>query len=279
MIFSDEMGRLTRQISQTYDNRMAAVRDIRIETAHALGEFRVARRSLDAEQNKQLSEYRDAVRREAALFLKETDVAHQAMAADQRKQLSTFVDGLRRETGMFLKEADAAHQAMAADQHQQLSTFVDGLRRDSGMFLKEAAATQQAMAAEQHRRLMAGRARLASDTSAMRLQLRAEQKQARRVWNGFQADIQRRRAVFSSPPRGAAAPRAPHPEGARTDDLMIIRGIGSAMQRRLHEAGIRTYARLARSTPEQLRQMLGDVPRLASVEEWIAEARRLAGIG
>ncbi|MBI3762073.1 MAG: hypothetical protein HY260_09465, partial [Chloroflexi bacterium] len=172
MTLSDEMGRLTRQISQTYDNRMAAVRDIRIETAHALGEFRVARRSLDAEQNKQLSEYRDAVRREAALFLKETDVAHQAMAADQRKQLSTFVDGLRHAAKAFMKDADAAHRTMAA---------------------------------EQHRRLMAGRARLASDTSAVRLQLRAEQKQARRVWNGFQADIQRRRAVFSSPPPRAAA--------------------------------------------------------------------------
>jgi predicted flap endonuclease-1-like 5' DNA nuclease len=62
------------------------------------------------------------------------------------------------------------------------------------------------------------------------------------------------------------------------DDLKAISGIGFAMERRLNEARIYTYVQLARSTPEELRQILGEAGRLAKVEEWIAQARRLAGL-
>jgi len=48
------------------------------------------------------------------------------------------------------------------------------------------------------------------------------------------------------------------------------------MQQRLNEAGIYTYTRLATSTPDELRQNLGAVARLAKVEEWIEQARELA---
>jgi predicted flap endonuclease-1-like 5' DNA nuclease len=62
------------------------------------------------------------------------------------------------------------------------------------------------------------------------------------------------------------------------EDLAAIRGIGSGMQRRLNQAGIYTYAQLAGSTPEELRQLLGEATRLAKVEEWIEQARELAGV-
>jgi small subunit ribosomal protein S2 len=59
------------------------------------------------------------------------------------------------------------------------------------------------------------------------------------------------------------------------DDLTTIRGIGSNMQQRLNEAGIYTYAQLAASTPDEVRQGLGTVGQLAKVEEWIEQAREL----
>ncbi len=71
---------------------------------------------------------------------------------------------------------------------------------------------------------------------------------------------------------------APPVEEVAPNDLMAIRGIGPGMLRRLNEAGIFTYAQLARSTPEELRQALGEAARLARVEEWIERARELAGL-
>ena len=62
----------------------------------------------------------------------------------------------------------------------------------------------------------------------------------------------------------------------RSYDLTELKGVGEVIRQRLNEAGIYTYMQLAASTPEELRRTLGDVGRLAKVEEWIAQARELA---
>jgi predicted flap endonuclease-1-like 5' DNA nuclease len=51
------------------------------------------------------------------------------------------------------------------------------------------------------------------------------------------------------------------------------------MQHRLNQAGITTYAQLARSTADELRQALGEVARLAKVEQWIEQAQEVTGRG
>lgn len=75
-------------------------------------------------------------------------------------------------------------------------------------------------------------------------------------------------------------PRAPRKEGEAkanpADDLSAIRGIGIATQDRLYSAGIKTYAQLARSSPEELRRILGRLGQGAKVEDWIAQANALA---
>ena len=56
------------------------------------------------------------------------------------------------------------------------------------------------------------------------------------------------------------------------DDLTEIKGIGPVFARRLADAGITTFAALAKSPPDYLR----DVTRATSVarpEDWIAQAR------
>jgi predicted flap endonuclease-1-like 5' DNA nuclease len=78
------------------------------------------------------------------------------------------------------------------------------------------------------------------------------------------------------PPEAAARRGAGENE---SDDLTVIRGIGIASQNRLHVAGIKTYADLASTPPEEVRRRLGKLARGAKVDEWISRARELAGKG
>jgi len=70
------------------------------------------------------------------------------------------------------------------------------------------------------------------------------------------------------------APPAPVVEAA-PDDLTAIRGIGPGMKAHLNQAGIYTFAQIAHSTPDALRELLGDASRLAKVEMWIEQAHAM----
>jgi len=63
------------------------------------------------------------------------------------------------------------------------------------------------------------------------------------------------------------------------DDFKLINGIGPGIEKRLHSAGILTYAQLAELTPEQVVQRLGNLIGLTSKrvleQEWIEQARQL----
>ncbi len=64
---------------------------------------------------------------------------------------------------------------------------------------------------------------------------------------------------------------------AAPDDLKIIRGIGPEIERRLHEAGITTFAQLGELTPADLERILGStIKRLADEDSLLAQARELA---
>jgi predicted flap endonuclease-1-like 5' DNA nuclease len=93
-------------------------------------------------------------------------------------------------------------------------------------------------------------------------------------------------AVQESAPVSPPAPVAPvveesvAPAPAREaprDDLTLIHGIGQATQRRLNDAGIWTFAQLAAADEEQLRESIGQVGRIAKVDEWITLAREMTG--
>ena len=121
---------------------------------------------------------------------------------------------------------------------------------------------------------------------------RAEMVAARRAWQEHLRpsppppveEVAEQVAAPLSPPVVEAAPPPfveALPEAKQEvvpDDLTVIRGIGFGTQRRLNEdAEIYTYAQLAKRTPEELRGVLGGAARLARVEEWIEQARELAG--
>lgn len=65
-------------------------------------------------------------------------------------------------------------------------------------------------------------------------------------------------------------------DGVAPDDLEPIKGIGKVFEQRLYDAGIRTYARLAAATPEELARICGsNLPVKPDFASWIEQARAL----
>ena len=64
--------------------------------------------------------------------------------------------------------------------------------------------------------------------------------------------------------------------GTKKDDLKLIKGIGPALEKRLNDTGIYTFADLARLTPEELEARLGN-PRRVATADLIEQAKELAG--
>ena len=62
-----------------------------------------------------------------------------------------------------------------------------------------------------------------------------------------------------------------------TDDLTAIRGIGITTENRLYASGIKTYADLAEASLAELREILGGRVSEAKIEDWMADAAKLAG--
>jgi predicted flap endonuclease-1-like 5' DNA nuclease len=85
------------------------------------------------------------------------------------------------------------------------------------------------------------------------------------------AELDRRRAEMQELRQEYERYRVAHP-----DDLTVIRGIGRTYQHRLSEAGLRTYAHLAATTPERIGEALGtkNWQRL-NLQSWIDQAREL----
>ncbi len=78
----------------------------------------------------------------------------------------------------------------------------------------------------------------------------------------------------SEPPAKKTEPK--QSDESTSDDLTVIHGIGIATQNRLYAADITTYARLAQTSPEDVRETVGTLARGANIEDWIARAAELS---
>ena len=83
--------------------------------------------------------------------------------------------------------------------------------------------------------------------------------------------------VKASPVQVAPAQPAPVQTEKQHDDLQTIRGIGPVIEKKLNNAGIMTYADLARLSPQELENILGNTRRLVQEAELIKQAKKLAG--
>jgi predicted flap endonuclease-1-like 5' DNA nuclease len=67
------------------------------------------------------------------------------------------------------------------------------------------------------------------------------------------------------------------PAPVTPDDLIVIKGIGPVISRKLNDAGIFTFRELAATTPERLREIVGDaIQRLANEDDILNQAKELA---
>ena len=81
-----------------------------------------------------------------------------------------------------------------------------------------------------------------------------------------------------SPARSATKPveqTRPVETDTRKDDLKSLEGVGPAVEKRLNNAGIYTFADVVQLTPQELQEMLGNTRRV-SASNLIAEAKKLA---
>ena len=71
-------------------------------------------------------------------------------------------------------------------------------------------------------------------------------------------------------------PARPCPAEVPPDDFVVLRGVGPAFAQRLHEAGIHTYADLARLTPEEIAEHCQVPAWRIRRDDWIGQAAALA---
>jgi predicted flap endonuclease-1-like 5' DNA nuclease len=108
--------------------------------------------------------------------------------------------------------------------------------------------------------------------------IRNENASLRRYIRSLEAQLEAKPVQLSAPQAVPVEAPAPSPSSSAKDDLKIIRGIGPAIERKLNNAGIHTFAALAGLTPEVLETILGSqVRRLQNENDLIAQAQRLAG--
>jgi predicted flap endonuclease-1-like 5' DNA nuclease len=97
------------------------------------------------------------------------------------------------------------------------------------------------------------------------------------LWHPVAGHHQRERRETVTP----RDPRQSTPADRTGDDFRKIAGIGLAIERRLHDAGILTYQDLGARSPEQIAASLADVagvsPARIASQDWAGQAGRLAG--
>jgi predicted flap endonuclease-1-like 5' DNA nuclease len=111
---------------------------------------------------------------------------------------------------------------------------------------------------------------LRSENASLREYVRSVEMQAR----PSTPDV---RTMAQSAPQALPVEAPAQPPASEKDDLKVIKGIGPAIERKLNEAGIQTFAALSQMSPEQLEGILGNmVKRLQDENDLIEQARRLA---
>jgi predicted flap endonuclease-1-like 5' DNA nuclease len=182
-----------------------------------------------------------------------------APSDDQELQIGAQVDGLSGNVQPFLAELMRTFGRFSPTERNQMGEIVLGVQRNVVALSRELETSPWPTAPAQHedfRRMIEDlRHRLAPLLNELDVAAQALQTPAEPV-------------------------SEPEPTQARSyrDNLTTIHGIGPALQQRLDRAGICTYIQLALSSPEDLRKALGDAGRLANVEDWIVQARSLAGM-
>lgn len=303
----------TQELAEHTEAVRNAARQLRDNAEGFVATIGQNREKSAALQAKHLNQETNKLRSGVSNFRKSINTAQDAMATKQRAQLNAAVNDLRATTAEILKNFEAELAQMATEQDaeltqdmQTLQAQVNALRENAVQFIADADKAHQEAAAALRQDLFEHRTGLEATVASIRAQFRNEHDQirkdhaeARLIWTRLNTLLQNRRAKQKGQQSESPAPvvEAPAPvsppapvasvaevsvapdltAATPRDDLTLIHGIGHATQRRLNEAGIWTFVQLAAADEEQLRQTLGQLGRLAKVDEWIALAREMTG--
>jgi Uncharacterized conserved protein len=79
-------------------------------------------------------------------------------------------------------------------------------------------------------------------------------------------------------PKSAAATKAIAQTPPRKDDLKLISGVGPGLEKKLQDAGITTYAQIAKLTAREITELETHVVKFAgriTRDDWIGQAKQL----
>ncbi|MEM8993632.1 MAG: helix-hairpin-helix domain-containing protein [Acidobacteriota bacterium] len=182
----------------------------------------------------------------------------------------------RRRQASELREGEAQRRQKAAFEADLRAQKVAQLRADVRGELAAGRRALSEQSAALRANLQAFNSDLKAEVATFRADLQRDLAGARAAWSDVQAAAAG--TVRAHRPVAAAPPAAKPPEPARApDDFTTISGIGPGIQERLHKAGVTTFAALASAPVEHLRDILGELNRLAHVEDWGQAARERLG--
>jgi len=186
--------------------------------------------------------------------------------------LKGTVAGIKSEISQMKKDFRQSREEMAEKTRHDLTAFTAGVRSFVSDLKSDASRMQEGFRSSLNDMARTGRsergkfvADLRKSVGCLREELLSDLTAIRRMWSGL------------TPIQPVATEKGSEEQSQEItpDDLTKIPGIGPGIQIRLNQAGIYTYAQLARSTHEQLRRALGKFAQLTDRYDLIGEARNL----
>jgi predicted flap endonuclease-1-like 5' DNA nuclease len=196
-----------------------------------------------------------------AIPLNEVIAAGRSSRNDMRRCLKDGIVALRSDVGEMLAEFKKRRIEAKARMRQELSEFTSRLQGFADDLGQQVIDMRKGFHLERTQML----ARMDEDLAQFMASLKNEVAQMR-------SRSGRQRAESEKRPEADVEAFA----GQGKDDLTRIPGIGPHREALFNQAGIHSFAELAKCTPEQLMQILGRQGRLVKVETLIAHASSMA---
>jgi hypothetical protein len=187
--------------------------------------------------------------------------------------LKDTVAGIKSEVSQMKEGFQQEREEMAQKTRHDLTAFTADVRSFVSELKSDASRMQEGFRSSFNDMARTGRSQrgefvdeLRKQVGLLRNDLLSDLTAIRRMWSGLspiQPTAKEKRSEEQS-------------QDDTPEDLTKISGIGPGIQMRLNQAGIYTYAQLARSTHEQLRRALGKFAQLDDTYDWRGEARKLS---
>ncbi len=187
----------------------------------------------------------------------------------------------RQQGARHLRADEAARKQSAFEAAQQRTVVVERRRNEVRSSLESSRAKLETETSQLRDNLRSFADGLKSEVSAFRTEVQQDLQGARAAWHGSTGATVVRDGASKSAKSAKSATDASDAAGDKNtaaDDLTSISGIGPGIQERLNNAGILSFVQLATKPVDEIRDVLGELNRLAHVEDWVLEAKsRVSG--